>query len=85
MFENDNGIPAHRTTVAGNVVRDAGTVGIAVATDFEGSGTIDGTVITGNVVAAAGADGIQVVSPGTTLKRNLLVRNTSHGIEAVPG
>ena len=69
VFENETASTAHRTTVVGNVVRGAGTVGIAISTDFEGSGTIDGTFISGNAVIAAGADGIQVVSPGATLKR----------------
>lgn len=42
-------------------------------------------MITANAVIGAGADGIQVVSPGTPLKRNLLIRNAPHGIEAVAG
>ena len=40
VFENETASTAHRTTVVGNVVRGAGTIGIAISTDFEGSGTI---------------------------------------------
>ncbi len=81
-FEPDTP-PASGNTIRGNLVRDAGRDGIAVAT--QGFGTVSGSVLEGNIAIGAGDDGIDVESAATTLTRNLAVRNGDLGIEAVIG
>ena len=74
---------AKGTLIRGNVVRDAGVHGIAV--DFEHVGPVTGTLVVANFALRAGDDGIHVESPSTTVTRNIAVRNTDLGIDAVPG
>lgn len=73
-----NPVP-NRTTVRGNVVRDAGGDGVRV-----GAAT-KGTVLERNSAFGAGHDGIQVDSASTSLTRNSAFFNHDLGIEAVPG
>jgi parallel beta-helix repeat protein len=69
----------NRTTVRGNVVRDAGGDGVLVDAGTEG------TVLERNLVFAASDDGIRADSAAAVLTRNGAFFNHDLGIEAVPG
>jgi parallel beta-helix repeat protein len=87
-FEGAGGAPTIDTVIRSNIVRAAGTDGIAVATSTDPAsvgGTVSDTLLDGNLVTASGHDGINVASASTTLTRNLAIRNANLGIEAVPG
>jgi parallel beta-helix repeat protein len=76
--------PPSATVIRANVVRDAGTDGIAVGTDSARPlGAIAGTRIDANLVTHAAGDGIHVLVADTALARNLALRNGALGIEAV--
>ena len=75
--------PVSGNVLRANLVRDAGTDGIAVGTDH--AGPIDGTIVERNLAIGAGDDGLDIESPGTVLARNLALRNDDLGIEAVLG
>jgi parallel beta-helix repeat protein len=66
-----------------NIVRDAGTDGIAV--NEEHVGDTGNTLIEGNITLRAADDGIDVESPTTTLTENIANGNGDLGIEADPG
>lgn len=84
-FEIFGGLPTIRTVVRANIIRAADSDGIGVATDPGSGGTVDATQLDANIVIGSGHDGINVASAATTLTRNLALRNTNLGIEAVPG
>jgi parallel beta-helix repeat protein len=79
--------PTIGTVVRRNLVRAAGTDGIAVATDLGSGGPafVTDTLLKDNVVIGSAHDGIKVASVATTLTRNAASRNGNLGIEAVPG
>jgi parallel beta-helix repeat protein len=87
-FEGAGGPPTIGTVVRANLVRGAGTDGIAVATSTDPAsigGTVKDTLVNRNVVIQAAHDGINVATAATTLSRNLALRNGNLGIEAVAG
>jgi parallel beta-helix repeat protein len=69
----------NRTTVRGNVVRDAGGDGVRVDAGTEG------TVIERNYAFGAADDGLHVDSAAAVLTGNAAFFNHDLGIEAVPG
>lgn len=71
--------------IRGNLVRDAGSDGIALATEPDAPGTVADTFLTGNLAIGEADDGIDVDSLTTTLRQNDAVRNGDLGIEAVAG
>jgi large repetitive protein len=77
------GLPVIGNVFRDNVVRAAGTDGIAI--DVAQVGSVLDTVLDSNVTMGASDDGIDVDSPATTLTRNIAVDNGDLGIEAVVG
>jgi hypothetical protein len=73
-----NPVPS-RTTVRGNVLRDAGADGVHV------DAGADGTLLERNRAVHAGDDGIEVDSAATVVTGNGAFSNHDLGIEAVPG
>jgi parallel beta-helix repeat protein len=71
--------PAIDTLVRWNLIQDADSDGVIVES------TATDTLLERNIATGAGDDGIDVDNAGTTLTRNLLLRNGDLGIEAVPG
>jgi nitrous oxidase accessory protein NosD len=87
-FEVAGGPPVIGNVFRGNVVRDAGTDGIAIQTlsdEISGHGTVRDNLVEGNVVIGSGRDGINVTRPANTVARNVALRNGRLGIEAVSG
>lgn len=77
--------PLSGTVIRGNVVRNAGVDGIAIATELGAPGAVTNTLVGHNIAVGAGDDGIDVDSPATTLTGNLAIHNGDLGIEAAPG
>jgi hypothetical protein len=76
------------TVVRGNLVRHAGSDGIALGTSGDensGVGLVEDTLIDANVVTASVRDGIDVARAANTVSRNVALRNGALGIEAVTG
>jgi hypothetical protein len=74
--------------IRANVVRDAGSDGIALQTktnEVTGHGTIEDNLIQGNLVIGSGDDGIAIGRAANTVSGNLALRKRALGIEAVPG
>jgi hypothetical protein len=85
MAPPDPSLPPGRGNVfRTNVVRGAGTDGIAIATAPFGGSVVD-ALVERNIVIGSGDDGFDVQQPTTTLARNLALINGDLGIEAVPG
>jgi hypothetical protein len=87
-FAGAGGPPESGTVFRANLVRAAGTDGIAVATSTDPNAVgaiVEGTLLRGNIVIGSGHDGINVASAATALTRNIAVHNAKLGIEAVPG
>jgi parallel beta-helix repeat protein len=87
-FAGAGGPPESGTVFRANLVRAAGTDGIAVATSTDPNAVgaiVEDTLLEGNIVIGSGHDGINVASAATTLTRNIALHNANLGIEAVPG
>jgi parallel beta-helix repeat protein len=87
-FEVVGGSPVTGNIVRRNVVRDAGTDGIALQTytdDVSGHGTLAGNRVEENLVSGSDHDGINIGRPANTVTRNLALHNHALGIEAVQG
>ena len=75
--------PAVADIVRANLVRRAGTDGVAI--DVEQAGPVDGTLVERNLAIRSGADGFHVRSATTTLRSNVALLNGAFGIDAVAG
>jgi len=75
------------TVIRANLIRDAGSDGIGVATDPGSAGPagVSDTLLSDNLVIGSGHDGINVASATTTLTHNLALHNAYLGIQAVSG
>jgi len=79
-YQEFGGIPTIGTVIRANLVRDAATDGIAIASE-----TVNDTVVEANLIIGSGNDGIKIARAATTLTRNLALHNANLGIEAMPG
>jgi parallel beta-helix repeat protein len=84
-YEEFGGIPTIGTVIRANLVRDAASDGIAIATDSGSGETVNDTVVEANLIIRSGNDGIKIARAATTLTRNLALHNANLGIEAMPG
>jgi hypothetical protein len=78
-FEDEGGPAAIGNVVRRNLILDAGVDGVLVES------TATDTLVERNLAIGAGDDGIDVDSAATTVTRNLALRNSDLGIEAVAG
>jgi parallel beta-helix repeat protein len=78
-FEDEGGPAAIGNVVRRNLILDAGVDGVLVES------TATDTLVERNLAIGAGDDGIDVDSAATTVTRNLALRNSDFGIEAVAG
>jgi parallel beta-helix repeat protein len=84
-YEEFGGIPTIGTVIRANLIRDAASDGIAIATDSGSGETVDDTVVEANLIIGSGNDGINIARAATTVTRNLALHNANLGIEAIPG
>ena len=87
-FEADGGPPTIGNVIRGNIVRDAGSDGIALqdkTNEVTGHGTVKDNLVANNLVTGSGHDGINVSRPANTVSGNVALRNDVLGIEAVDG